>query len=64
MTIDDQLASAAADLAVARAGLVRAKDAAKAAAVAAHKAGHSEVAIAKALGVDRANTLRRWLGKA
>lgn len=30
----------------------------------AHDAGATEVEIAKLLGVDRARTLRRWLGKA
>ena len=29
----------------------------------AHKDGFSEVSIARGLGVDRARTLRRWLGK-
>lgn len=29
----------------------------------AHADGFSEVALAKGLGVDRARTLRRWLGK-
>ena len=32
--------------------------------VRAHDAGATEVEIAKLLGVDRARTLRRWLGKA
>ncbi|MGO9254575.1 MAG: hypothetical protein ACLP5J_25250 [Mycobacterium sp.] len=29
----------------------------------AHAAGATEVELAKLLGVDRANTIRRWLGK-
>jgi hypothetical protein len=43
-----------------RAEVIRA---AKEAAVAAVANGTSEVEIARALGVDRARTLRRWLGK-
>lgn len=37
--------------------------AAREAAVTAVAAGMSEVEVARALGVDRARTLRRWLGK-
>lgn len=37
--------------------------AAKEAAIAAVANGTSEVEVARALGVDRARTLRRWLGK-
>jgi transposase-like protein len=37
--------------------------AAKKAAIAAVANGTSEVEVARALGVDRARTLRRWLGK-
>jgi transposase-like protein len=36
---------------------------AKEAAIQAVSEGYSEVAVARALGVDRARTLRRWLGK-
>jgi hypothetical protein len=63
MTIEEKLDAAGTELAAARAAWKAATDNARKVAVAAHKAGMTEVAIAQALGVDRANTLRRWLGK-
>ncbi len=48
----------------ARANLAEATDYARQIAVLAHEDGMSEVELARALGVDRARTLRRWLGKA
>ena len=60
---DQTLAEAAAELAAARSRLAQAKTKAIKAAKIAHKAGMTEVDIASQLGVDRARTLRRWLGK-
>jgi hypothetical protein len=62
MTVSD-LARAAKRLAAARSEWQAAVDEAKRVAVAAHEAGASEVELAQALGVDRARTVRRWLGK-
>ena len=62
--LDERIADAAAELAAARAHLDSAKVAAIAVAKEAHAAGVSEVELAGLLGVDRARTLRRWLGKA
>jgi len=50
-------------LAVARQQLDEATEQARRVAIAAIADGRSEVEIARALGVDRARTLRRWLGK-
>lgn len=58
-----RLDKVAADLAVARTQWRKATEAAAKAAVAAHDAGMTEVELAAILGVDRARTLRRWLGK-
>lgn len=54
---------AGADLAAATKARKRAVDAAKRVAAAAHAAGMTEVELADRLGVDRARTMRRWLGK-
>lgn len=54
---------AAADLLAARKGWNKATAYAAKVAVEAHEAGMSEVELARVLGVDRARTLRRWLGK-
>jgi hypothetical protein len=62
-SLEDRIAAAAAELAAARLRLDKAKAEAIKVANAAHKAGVSEVELAKMLGVDRARTLRRWLGK-
>lgn len=63
INLDDRIAAAAAELAAARAHLDQAKNAAIAIAKEAHAAGVTEVELASLLGVDRARTLRRWLGK-
>lgn len=54
---------AAADLVAARKQWTKATEAAAKVANAAHEAGMNEVELARELGVDRARTLRRWLGK-
>lgn len=54
---------AAANLAAARKQWEKATSAAAEVAVAANDAGMTEVELARRLGVDRARTLRRWLGK-
>lgn len=54
---------AAAELAAARKEWTRATNAAARVANEANAAGVTEVDLARMLGVDRARTLRRWLGK-
>jgi len=61
--ISYDLRVAAEMLAVARQQLDEATEQARRVAIAAIADGRSEVEIARALGVDRARTLRRWLGK-
>ena len=61
--VDLRLCAVGAELALARAALETATDRARAAAREAAKAGVSERAISRALGVARSRTLRRWLGK-
>ncbi len=61
--LDTRIARAAENLAVARAAWKQAVGDAKAVAIEAHEAGVTEVELAAQLGVDRARTLRRWLGK-
>lgn len=63
MTTTDALARAANRLAAARAEWNAATEAAAGIARQAHENGVTEVELARALGVDRARTLRRWLGK-
>jgi len=58
-----KIEKAAADLAAARKQWNKATEAAAKVAVQAAEAGVSEVDLARMLGVDRARTLRRWLGK-
>jgi hypothetical protein len=58
-----KIEKAADDLAVARKQWNKATEAAAKVAVLAAEAGVSEVDLARMLGVDRARTLRRWLGK-
>jgi len=54
---------AGADLLAARAQWQKSTAAAAKVAVQAHDAGMTEVELASILGVDRARTVRRWLGK-
>lgn len=54
---------AGADLAAARTQWQKSTSAAAKIAVQAHDAGMTEVELAAILGVDRARTVRRWLGK-
>lgn len=61
--ISYDLRVAAEKLAVARQRLDEATEQARRVAIAAIADGRSEVEVARALGVDRARTLRRWLGK-
>ncbi len=61
--LDTRIARAADNLTAARVAWRQAVDDAKAIALEAHQAGVTEVELAEALGVDRARTLRRWLGK-
>jgi hypothetical protein len=63
LDLDTRIEQAAANLATARAGWKQAVEDAKAVAIEAHQAGVTEVELAQLLGVDRARTLRRWLGK-
>lgn len=67
MPVTDALRARVAAAGAALADANTARDTAVAAArkvtVAAHKAGMSEVELAALLGVDRARTVRRWLGK-
>lgn len=58
-----KIEKAGADLAAARKQWHKATEAAAKVAVQAVEAGVSEVELARMLGVDRARTLRRWLGK-
>lgn len=58
-----KIEKAAADLLAARKQWRKATDYAAKIAVEASEAGVSEVELARALGVDRARTLRRWVGK-
>lgn len=51
------------ELRVARAGLAEATAAARMVATLAVEDGATEVYLARDLGIDRSNTLRRWLGK-
>lgn len=61
--IVDGLHSVGMDLHAAREALAAQTEIAKTAALAAAKAGVSEHAIARELGVARSRTVRRWLGK-
>lgn len=61
--LDTRIAQAAETLAAARAAWNQAVEGAKSVAIEAHQAGVTEVELAQQLGVDRARTLRRWLGK-
>lgn len=58
-----RLAAAGADLADATQARQHAVNTARKLANQAHKAGMTEVELAHLLGVDRARTIRRWLGK-
>jgi hypothetical protein len=59
----DELFEISVRLQTARNQLAEVMAQARAAAVIAIADGASEVEVARALGVDRARTLRRWLGK-
>lgn len=66
MTIDDidvRLARAGRDLACATANRDAVVAECRQLAVDGYAAGMTEVRLAELLGVDRANTIRRWLGK-
>jgi len=62
-TVTRELRRAAKALHTARERLASATDEARRVAIAAYADGVSEAEVARVLGVDRARTLRRWLGK-
>ena len=63
MNLAARITLAAENLTAARAAWRQSVDEAKTVAIEAHEAGYTEVELAHLLGVDRARTLRRWIGK-